>query len=255
VNPRLLPYPGPLQNARKDYLPSTAHLASITGKRVLCIGYSEPEIDEYVAPQRPAEITALTLWEDHLDARVTRYPLVIGDLTKGTGFPPGHLDAILTLSLLEHLTPLPDAVKEMYRILGPGGHLYALFGPVWSSPYGHHIYERPQDPLFDFSAWRMPAHIHLLCSPAEIARFYEESGYEASGGQVALHWFYEAAHINRLMYDDYTDILGARFQLVFQECMFTQLPLSHIELLRSRFPRYRDFTTYGAKYILQAFPR
>jgi hypothetical protein len=57
------------------------------------------------------------------------------------------------------------------------------------------------------------------------------------------------------MYEDYTDILGARFQVVFQECMFTQLPLSHIALLRSRFPRYRDFTTYGAKYIQQALPR
>jgi SAM-dependent methyltransferase len=254
MNPRLLPYAGTIQNTRKDYLTYTAHLTSIRAKRVLCVGYSESEIDQYILPQRPAAITSLALWKDHVDARTTKYQLVIGDLTAQTEFPAGCFDAILTMSLLEHLTPLPSAVDEMHRLLGPAGHLYALFGPVWSSPYGHHVYERPRDPLLDFTVGQMPAHMHLLCSPAEIVRFYQENGYAESDAQAALHWFYEAEHINRLMYDDYTDILATRFQFVFQELMFTPLPSRHLEMLRSRFPRYQDFTTYGAKYVLQALP-
>jgi SAM-dependent methyltransferase len=254
MNPELLPRPGMLLNARKDYLSANTHFASISGKEVLCIGYSEAEIDEYVLPQNPGAITALTLWANHQDARVTKYPLVIGDITQRTEFRDSSFDAVLTLSVLEHMTPLPAGVREIYRILKPGGHFYALFGPAWSSPYGHHIYERAGDPLLDFTCWQMPAHMHLLCSPEEIMHFYAEHGYGESGGHAALHWFYEADHINRLMYDDYIDILGQCFQFIVQELMYTPLPLSHIALLRSKFPRYRDFSTYGAKYILQALP-
>jgi SAM-dependent methyltransferase len=254
MNPDHLPRAGALLNARKDYLAIHAPLASIAGKDVLCIGYSEAEIDEYISPHNPSAITALTLWDNHQDARVTKYPLVIGDITQRTQFVSQSFDAVLTLSLLEHMNPLQSGVDEIYRILKPGGYFFAFFGPAWSSPYGHHIYERVGDPFLDFTSWQMPAHMHLLCSPAEIMRFYVEHGYDELAGKAALHWFYDAGHINRLMYDDYIDILGQKFQFVLQELMYTPLPLSHLELLRSKFPRYHDFSTYGAKYILQALP-
>lgn len=252
MNPWELPRCGPILNATKDYVRLNRRLASISGKRVLCIGYSEAEIDEYIAPEDPAEIVALTLWENHADAQVRKFSLVIGDITKRTDFPPGHFDAVMTLSVFEHVNPLKSAIDELHRILKPGGYLFVLFGPAWSSPYGHHIYHRAGDRLLDFCRWETPAHIHLLCSPAEILRFYTENGYDASDGQAALHWFFETEHINRAMYEDYIDLLSCRFQFVFSESMFTPLPLSHINLLRSRFSRYRDFTTYGAKFILQA---
>src|SRR5438128_7619316 len=106
MDPRLLPRAGTLLNGRKDFLSSNVHLASISGKEVLCIGYSEAEIDEYILPQNPNAITALTLWQDHQDARVTKYPLVIGDITQRTKFQGKSFDAVLTLSVLEHMTPL-----------------------------------------------------------------------------------------------------------------------------------------------------
>lgn len=252
MDPKLLPRAGIIQNPRKDYLCSSAHLNSISGQNVLCVGYREAEIEEYIVPHRPAAITLLNLWRDHPDGTATKFPLITGDLTKRVDLPDGQFDAVLTLSLLEHLTRLSRGIEEIHRVLKPRGYLYAFFGPTWSSAYGHHIYERAGDPLFDFSVWQMPAHLHLLCSPSEIIRFYVDNGYGEIGGRTALHWFYDADHINRLMYEDYLDILAQRFQFILQESMYTPLPLEHIALLRSKYPRYKDFTTYGGKFILQA---
>lgn len=251
MNPDKLPRPGQIVNFDKDYIRKTTHIASIESARTLCIGFSEAEIDLYVAPLGPAPITALTLWEDHIDSRVTKYPLVIGDVTQRTDFPDGQFDAVVTLSLLEHLTPLAGAIEEIYRVLRPEGYLFAAWGPAWSSAYGHHIYERAGDPLFDFSAWRMPAHLHLLCSPEDIMGFYEANGYGRSGGQSALHWFYEAPHINRVMFEDYAELLKPRFQFLFQQHLYTPLPATHLRCLKERFPTYSDFTTYGANWILR----
>jgi SAM-dependent methyltransferase len=251
MNPSLLPVPGVPANADKDYLERTQHIVPLVNRRVLCIGYNQAELDQFVAPFRPAEISVLTFWEGHQDTLIKKYPLTIADITKPTPFADGAFDAILTLSLLEHLTPLEDALNEMRRILRPGGHLCALFGPAWSSPHGHHIYERAGDPLLDFSVWKMPAHIHLLCSPQEIVNYYRECGYGDSGGLIAQHWFYETKIINRLMYEDYVRLLGERFQWCYQELMYNTLPEEHLAELRRKFPPYRDFTTYGARYILQ----
>src|SRR5207249_11402979 len=152
----------------------------LSGKRLLCIGFSEDEVQQYVARYGPARITMLTNWVDHADARITSFPLVIGDITRKTEFTDNSFDAILTLSVLEHLGDLRTAFKEMVRLVKRGGEMLHMFGPAWSCAYGHHIYADPADPLLNFSLWDMPAHMHLLCSRDEITHFYREHVYSDS---------------------------------------------------------------------------
>jgi SAM-dependent methyltransferase len=248
MDPRDLPLLGPVTNGGKDVFGSFTDLRS---KRLLCIGFSEREIDELVAKYRPSEIVLLTKWTDHADAHVRKYRLVVGDITQRTVFADRQFDAILTLSVLEHLPDLGAAFDEMTRLVPDGGELVHMFGPVWSSAYGHHVYERADDRLFDFSQWKLPAHIHLLCSRDELIRYYVRNGYTEHEGWVAHYWFHEVPLINRVFYDDYMRIFEEdRFQLDRAELMYNALPRSHLAHLRSRYPGRRDFSTYGGKYKL-----
>ena len=245
MDPKQLPILGPITNGDKDFYGQAAKLKR---KNVLLIGFSEEEADEYVAKYDPNNITMLTKWEDHIDSKIQKYKLVIGDICRTTDFREDAFDAVLTLSVLEHLKDLKGAVKEMTRITRNGGDILHMFGPAWSCAYGHHIYEKTDDPLLNFSLWAMPAHIHMLCTPDEIVSFYVESGYKQEAGYAALHWFFETPIINRLFFDDYLNVFSAaQLQLDSQELMYNLLPPDHLHLLRSAFPGKRDFGTYGAK--------
>lgn len=245
MDPKQLPILGPITNGDKDFY---RRAAKLKGKHVLLIGFTEAEADEYVAKYEPQSITMLTKWEGHVDAAVKKYQLYMGDICTRTDFKENLFDSVLTLSVLEHLDNLEGAVIEMTRITKNGGDILHIFGPTWSCAYGHHIYEKADDPLLNFSLWAMPAHMHLLCSRDEIVNFYVEQGYKKEAGNAALHWFFETPIINRLFFDDYLNIFSAApLQLDSQELMYNLLPSDHLHLLRSAFPRKSDFGTYGAK--------
>ena len=252
VNPDGLPRVGVIANATHDVLRSFAAHASVARRRVLCIGYSAQEIRDLVTPYGPSEIVCLTNWTDHPDASIDGHRLVIGDLCARTPFEDGEFDAVLLLSVLEHLHDVDAAFAEMRRVLRPGGHVGLMFGPAWSSAYGHHLYANPDDPNLSFVRWTLPAHIHLLCDRDEIGAWYRRHGYGDDVVASVLHWFYDAPIINRLFYDDYVRIMPRHFQLVASELMYNDLPPAHVRLLRDRYPGYSDFSTYGGRYLLRA---
>jgi len=172
-----------------------------------------------------ASITVLTNWVDHADAKVTRFPLIIADITRRTDFDDGSFDAILTLSVLEHLSPLRSAFKEMTRLVRPGGEMLHMFGPAWSCAYGHHIYAKADDPLLNFSLWNMPAYMHLLCSRPEIERYYAVHGYPEETCKAVLHWYYDSPQTNREFYDEYVQIMSDNcFQIDKMHLMYNELP-------------------------------
>jgi SAM-dependent methyltransferase len=248
MNPSELPMVGTITNPDKDIY---GRFTNLENKKLLCIGFSELEIDSLIKVYNPKSITVLTNWEDHVDARIAKYPIVIGDITRRTKFEEDSFDVICTLSVLEHLCDLPGAFDEMSRILRNEGEMVHMFGPVWSSAYGHHIYENPKDPLLNFSKWKMPAHMHLLCNRDEIIKYYVRKGYPQSAGLAALHWFYETPLINRIFYDEYLKIMNEdRFLVDRLEMMYNKLTPDHLMKLRKLYPGMRDFSTYGAKIKL-----
>jgi len=248
LNARDLPLVGCISNVEKDIFGSFSDLA---GKSVMCIGFSETEVEQLVEKYGPSRITVLTNWAEHGDAKVEKFPLVIGDITKRTQFLDNAFDTVLTLSVLEHLGDLNGAFDEMTRLLRNGGEMIHMFGPAWSCAFGHHLYANPADKLLNFSLWQMPAHMHLLCSREEILSYYAEMRYPADTGHSVLHWFYETPIINRVFYDDYMKIFEQdRFQIDRMEIMYNELPSAHVQRLRNAFPGKKDFSSYGGKYKL-----
>jgi SAM-dependent methyltransferase len=243
--PSQLPVVGQISNTDKNIF---GKFASLAGKHILCIGFSESEIDELIVPYNPSQVTLLTKWTDHKDAVSNKYKLLIGDITENTDISESTFDAVLTLSVLEHLSNLRGAFDEMARIVRPNGAHVHFFGPVWSSAYGHHLYANPHDPNLNFCSWVMPAHMHLLCEQAAIADYYQALGYESAVIDTVLHWLYETDIINRQPFDSYLKIFNEpRFKITRLEVMSNSVPEKHLETLRSRYPDISDFTTYGAK--------
>ncbi len=252
MDPDRLPRLGVIANATPDVLRTFSAYTSIAARRVLCVGYGEHELAELVEPYRPAEIVCLTNWADHPDAQITRHRIVIGDLCSRTAFRDAEFDAVLLLSVLEHLHDVDAAFVEMRRLLRPHGHVVILFGPAWSCAYGHHLHAVPDDPNLNFVRWTLPAHMHLLSDRDEIRAWYRNLGYDDDVGHTVLHWFYDTPIINRLFYEDYIRLMTRHFQLVASEVMYNDLPREHAAALRERFPAYSDFSSYGGKYLLRA---
>lgn len=208
---------------------------------------SEEQIDLFIAPHAPNSVHTLTYWADHIDAQSTKYPTTLGDITKRTDFADNIFDAVLTLSVLEHVSDVGAAMAEMARIART--EMLHLFGPAWSCAYGHHLYADADDPNLNFVKWEMPAHMHLLCSVTEVCDYYESLGYNRDMGLFVFSQFHGNSFINRTFYDEYVEVMHG-FQVIRWETMFNPLPARHLATLRSRFPGRRDFSTYGGCYHL-----
>ncbi|NUT01511.1 MAG: methyltransferase domain-containing protein, partial [Sphingomonas sp.] len=185
-----------------------AKWSDLSGLDILCLGMSESQIDTFLAPSGPNSVHSLTLWSDHIDAEGAKYPLVIGDITQRTDFPDGRFDAVITMSVLEHVSDLGAALAEMARITKAGGQLLHIFGPVWSGPYGHHLCTGYEHPETNFYRWQMPAHMHLLCNEREVADYYEEIGLGRDWGISVHSQFHLNDHINRIFYDEYAALFA-----------------------------------------------
>ena len=85
-----------------------------------------------------------------------------GDITKKTDIDEEFLDAIYTLSVLEHIQDLPAAFDEMYRILKPGGVMYHHYDPYFYIKGGH-------PPCMLDSPWA-----HMRMNEKDIERYIKE---------------------------------------------------------------------------------
>jgi hypothetical protein len=249
MNPQMLPKVGMPVNAltAKSMF---CEWGALRAKSVLCIGFCEEEIDELILPAAPKEVTLLTNWVDHRDAVSRKYKIDIGDITKRTLYEDRRFDAVCTLSLLEHVSSLRATFEELKRITVVGGEHLHLFGPSWSSPFGHHLYAAADDPQLNFSLWQLPAHLHLLSTRDEIHAYFAAQNYGESTINTVLDQMFTSEIINRCTYDEYVALMTELFQIERLQTLYHPLPSDHRRMLQSKFPDVADFATYGAKVRL-----
>lgn len=219
----------------------------LADRDILCLGMSEEQVDNFLAPHRPKSVSLLTLWEDHVDSTSTRYPLVFGDITQRTDFPDNSVDTIITMSVLEHVSDVQAALQEMGRLARTD--MLHIFGPAWSCAYGHHLCTGSDHESMNFYRWSLPAHLHLLCSKDEVCDFYEQEGLSRETGEFVYDQFHDNNTINRVFYDAYVTAMHG-FQVARWETMYNRLPTEHLHRLQRQFPGAQDFSTYGGCYHL-----
>jgi SAM-dependent methyltransferase len=149
-------------------------------------------------------------WSQQTDDAISvsdRIRLLRGD-ARHLRFEDASFDCVFSVAAFEHILDVAAALREMHRVLKPGGIVYSNFGPLWSSCKGHHVYAvvgeeearhfKPEkNPLPDFS--------HLLLSPAQLRASLKGRTSDVLIEPIVA-WVYDSTGINRLFYSDYIRI-------------------------------------------------
>jgi len=117
----------------------------------------------------------------------------------------GQFDIVFSIACFEHLSRMPLALLAMFRLLKPGGLLFSMFSPIWSSHDGHHIPtiidSTGQKFVFNknspISPWE-----HLICTPSQLfQRLLKKTDNTAA--EEIVYYTYHSPRLNRLFAEDY----------------------------------------------------
>ena len=125
-------------------------LGSLRGKSVLDIGCGLGGKTVAYA-EAGARVTGVDISEDNIARSVAfaRSRGVEAVFTAGDAerlpFAEGTFDAIIANDSLEHFADPAGALRELARVLRPGGSIFLFFTP-WGSPLGSHLYDYIRTP-------------------------------------------------------------------------------------------------------------
>jgi len=103
-----------------------ASVGDVRGKRILDAGAGKGRYASLLKRRAPsADVTALDVSAEmlrHVPADIRTVQNSLLDMP----FPDGHFDAVLCIEALEHAVRIPEAVRELVRVLAPGGTLVII---------------------------------------------------------------------------------------------------------------------------------
>ena len=139
------------------------------------------------------------------------------DDIRSTSFSDNQFDLIISIAAFEHIPDFEVALKEMYRVLKPGGILYTKFGPIWSGPWGHHLWTKGPSQLFTYSNTSLPPYCHLLMPEEELRTHCQAvMGLTSDDATAITDFLYHSKDQNRLFYSDYEEIVKeSPFHILF----------------------------------------
>jgi SAM-dependent methyltransferase len=127
-----------------------ARLGDLAGKRVLDIGCGLGGKTVAYAEAK-ARVTGVDLSAENIArcaafarARGVEAVFAAGDAGR-LPFAEGSFDAVIANDSLEHFADPDAALRELARVLAPGGSLFLFFTP-WGSPLGSHLYDYIRTP-------------------------------------------------------------------------------------------------------------
>lgn len=137
-------------------------------------------------------------------------------------FGADSVDLVYSFAAFEHFADTAGVIEESWRVLRPGGYLYLLFGPVYTSPYGLHAYR--QIPL---------PYCHYLFADADLRAYATEQGMPVkwpyvNGVSVTAYrrlWAEAGKRFDTLYYHEHpTGGVGAELIAEFPQCFRGKVP-------------------------------
>ena len=255
-------------------------LVGLAGQRVLEVGGSLPQalvLDEYRAAQwvsieeaqywdetlstghvqgTPPPVTETRLrLSDATPEALGRHQLLFGRIEDLPRALHGQFDLVFSIAAFEHIAQLPEALERMRDALRPGGRVFALFSPLWSSSCGHHLpeIEDAQGRRYNFGQSPIPPWGHLLMRPMEMFDHLVASGCDLPTARRIVYFVYQSPHISRHFLDDYIEIVQrCSLKPVVVAPVFEQaLPPALQATLEARWPGRSRFAHAGLLLVLE----
>jgi SAM-dependent methyltransferase len=170
------------------------------GRTVLEVGCSDGLVCDIFALLEAARAHGIDIMESvgcgFPHERISYYVMNGANLA----FPDNYFDLVFSIATLEHVREPYVCMAEMVRVIKPGGFGYLQVGPLYHSPFGHHMF-----PYFPDFPW-----IHLRKSQEEIVSYAIQRGIaaeiERNLGMKCEDYIYgmlNRAHVNGLFLDEY----------------------------------------------------
>jgi SAM-dependent methyltransferase len=154
------------------------------------------------------DVTACDLTDERYQAKEVAF--VRADAANMPAFPDDHFDVVYTFDAFEHFADPAAVLKEVHRVLKPGGVLYASFGPLYHSPHGAH----------QFLSIDVP-YCHLLFRPAHL----NAAADVLDRPRITRNLNYWSLGAFRLLFDAQAE----RFETVSR---FEKFNVAHVDLVR-----------------------
>ena len=188
----------------------------VSGRRILEIGSdSKGAFLEYLTSVRqPAEAIGINISFADSEDRET-FSLLKEDVRR-LSFDDNRFDVILSISAFEHIQDFDVALSEMFRVLKPGGQLFAEFAPIWSGVWGHHLWLDYDGEVINWLNTPMPPYAHLLMEETNLQAWIMNKYEDEKLCQLFLDFVYRSEEQNRLFFSDFESIVdGSDFETVF----------------------------------------
>ena len=119
---------------------------------------------------------------------------------------PARYSVAYSINAFEHIADLRTTLEKVRRSLVPGGVLFTVFGPIWSSDVGHHLsIPTDQGPIGMFDGVLEPWE-HLTSTPEQIyARINPRLGPKIA--HRVVEYVFNYPDLNRLSEADYEKLL------------------------------------------------
>jgi len=252
------------QNVKQKYINMLhqieASCGPISGKNILEVGCDlQGEFLKYLTSQRQLDNAVGVNICLSKNEKYDDYSLLRAD-ARSLPFPNYSFDLITSISAFEHIEDFEIALAEMYRVLRPGGYLFAEFAPIWSSVWGHHLWFYHGENVKDWRNTPLPPYAHLLMPEDELYSWVSDRYSDESMSRKILNFVYRSKDQNRLFFSDYEHIVAnSAFQTLFL-VGFHDLPLPKnyevenleavLRKLHESFPDKTGFGYHGISMLL-----
>lgn len=236
-----------------DYFSIFKAAVDLKGKKILEVGGAVPA--HLVETSGANSWTAIDLSSARLEGSEGKqnriYRLIHGDIADYSTI--GEFDIVYTTNCFEHILRLDEALDAIFRALKPGGILFSIFAPIWSSPVGHHAYVHFGDRVILNNEGFLPPWYHLAHEENEV-REYCSNKYSAEVAEEFCRVTFHSGALNRLVDRDYEDKINQYpYQSILKLRIPTRLkPTKELKAtLKDRFPEVRNFSTMGYFWVLK----
>jgi SAM-dependent methyltransferase len=183
------------------------------------------------------------------------YEMIKGDV-RYLPFKHESISAIVSVTAFEHIHEMDVALREMHRVLKPGGIVYSDFGPIWSCSIGHHVFAIVDG--VEARHWKpgknpVPHFAHLLSPPEAVraAVLEKEWVFPALADEI-VRWIYERDGVNRVFYETYVNLFNASpFEIRSLVPVREHVPAAIQKKLEQSCAGYKDFGVRMVEVVLE----